>query len=99
MVLLTRVLVAVAVLYLTWRLLGGWGRRLQRHAPGADSFSRFSYHRRERIRQRSDRGEGEDLIACEACGTMVPASRALTWEARVCCSEACRRRLQESEHG
>lgn len=34
---------------------------------------------------------GEELVRCAACGTRVPASRALAESAGSFCSEACRR--------
>lgn len=35
---------------------------------------------------------GEELVRCAACGTRVPASRAIGGAAGRFCSEACRRR-------
>lgn len=88
-----RVLIIVAVLFLVWRAVIGWGRVKRKSQPGADAFSRYSWHRRERQR-RSD-PEPEQLIECEVCGTLVPTSRALTHDARVCCSRSCVRALRE----
>ena len=90
---LQRVLIFVAVLFLLWRVIVGWGRVKRRQQPGADAFSRFSWHRRER--QRRHDSQPEQLIECEVCGTMVPTSRALTHDARVCCSVRCQRALRE----
>jgi hypothetical protein len=60
--------------------------RTRRSAPGAGK------HRPQGVGP--DRAE--TLVACSACGTYVPASRALPVGRggdRVACSEACRQRL------
>ncbi len=80
-----RLLLVVAILYVVWRVLNAMGRRLARRSPGADAFSRFSAAGRRR------RGEAERLVPCSRCGTLVPASRALTdGSGRPVCGPACR---------
>ncbi len=92
---LQRIALVVAVLYVVWRILSAYGRKLGRTTDGADRFSRFS--RRERDRwARADGAEQapprEELVACAACGTMIPASRArLSSDGRRVCSEGCRK--------
>jgi hypothetical protein len=94
---LQRILILVAALFLLWRAVVGWGRLKRKSQPGADAFSRYSWHRRDR--QRRADPEPEQLIECEVCGTLVPASRALTHHARVCCSSECLRALREGSSG
>lgn len=49
--------------------------------------------RQVRGRRRGGAAGGEELVRCTACGTRVPASRALpAGEAGPVCSEACRGR-------
>jgi len=87
---LQRVLIMVAVLYLVWRVLSSRGKRMREHAAGADDFSRFSARSRAR-RARQRREQAERLLGCENCGTFVPADRILTaGDGKVFCSEACR---------
>lgn len=97
-----RILLVVVVLLIVWRILASIGRRLSEKAPGADSFSRFSPDARRRRRQwkAGDGGTVEELVECAACGTFVPAGRALRLrDARSVCSEECRRRLSaNAEH-
>jgi hypothetical protein len=91
-----RILLVVVVLLVVWRILASIGKRLSEKAPGADSFSRFSPDARRRRRQwtGSDAGTVEELVECAACGTFVPAGRALAFgDGRSACSEECRRRL------
>jgi hypothetical protein len=91
---LHRILLVVAILLVLWRLLSARGRRLDRDAPGADSYSRFSPRKRRQRRDwaSSAGGDGpERLVACATCGTYVPARRALTSQTgRRFCSPACR---------
>lgn len=95
MTVLHRILLVVVVLLVLWRLLSARGRRLEREAPGADSYSRYSPRKR---RQRRDWARGgsaangpEKLVACSECGTYVPARRALASQSgRVYCGPACR---------
>jgi ribosomal protein L32 len=96
-----RILLVVIVLLVVWRILASIGRRLSERAPGADSFSRFSPEARRRRRQAgSDARTMEELVECAACGTFVPAGRALTdGDSRVFCSADCRRQSRvPSEH-
>lgn len=91
---LQRILIVVLVLYVVWRLLSAAGRRADRVAPGADSYSRFSPQKR---RQRRESVKGaERLVECPVCGTLVPAPRLLTTASgRAVCSDDCRRRLEQ----
>ena len=95
---LQRVLIVVLVLYVVWRLLSAAGRRADRVAPGADSYSRFSPQKR-RQRRESVKGAGggaERLVECPVCGTLVPAPRLQTTASgRAVCSDDCRRRLEQ----
>lgn len=87
---LQRILLAILVLYVVWRLVTAWGRRLAHRSPGADSYSRF---RPDKRRQRTDvrAAEPEQLVPCARCGTYVPARRALTaGGSEVFCSPECR---------
>jgi hypothetical protein len=97
-----RILLVVVVLLVVWRILASIGRRLSERAPGADSFSRFSPEARRRRRQWAGDNAGtmEELVECIACGTFVPAGRALTeGDNRVFCSEDCRHQVRvSSEH-
>jgi len=96
-----RILLVIVVLLVVWRILATIGRRLSEKAPGADSFSRFSPEARRRRRQWTGSGPGvEELVECVACGTFIPAGRALSdGQSRVFCSEDCRRRVTaQSEH-
>ncbi len=89
-----RLLVFVLVLYLVWRVLNIVGRSLERR-------SREMAERGFGGRGRRDGTEGasrpeERLVACSRCGTLVPASRALTSGGGPFCSESCR---EESGRG
>ena len=90
---MSRLLLIVIALYVLWRVLGLWGRRITREGAGSQDYSRFSGRRRDR----SDRGEAEphrDLVEWVGCGTYVPEDRgSLTADGRVFCSSRCR-----SEH-
>jgi hypothetical protein len=91
---LQRIALIVAVLSGVWRILSAYGRRLGRTTDGADRFSRFSRHGRDRWAQtdEGERGSREELIECAVCGTMVPASHSrLAEDGRQVCSEDCRR--------
>ena len=90
---LQRILLIVAILFLIWRVLSAWGKRLVRDAPGADSYSRFSgFKRSQRRRWHSEAdSEPEELVACARCGTYVPARRALAvGDGLRFCSQECR---------
>lgn len=89
-----RILILVVLLLVVWRVLAAIGRRQAERAPGADSFSRFSPEARRR-RQRPESGPArvEELVECSACGTFVPAGRALSdGSSRAFCSPECRER-------
>jgi hypothetical protein len=87
---LRRILFVVLILFLLWRVVTAWGRRLRRDQPSADSFSRYSAKARERRHRREP--EPEELVVCDNCGTYVPLRKALTSNnERHFCSEACRR--------
>jgi hypothetical protein len=88
-----RILLVVLVLLVVWRILASIGRRLSEKAPGADSFSRFSPEARRRRRQWSEGNveKVDELVECTACGTFIPAGRALSdGNNRIFCSEDCR---------
>ncbi len=72
---LKTVFFVVAGLYLIWRVLQGLGHSLNRGRPGADAFSRFSAHSRDRRRRAREGSQSEELVACTSCGTSVPGSR------------------------
>lgn len=101
---LQRILLLVVALLVLWRLVSALGRRLDRDAPGADSYSRFSPRKRRRRREWA-RGEGlgspEQLVACSECGTYVPSRRALASDSgRVFCGPACQEAARAaSGHG
>lgn len=76
-----RLLVLALLLLLVWRatmLL------LERARLGAE--------RQVRGTGRGTAADGEELVRCAACGTRVPASRAVDGDAGRYCSEACRSR-------
>ncbi len=90
---LQRIALVVAVLYVVWRIISAYGRKLGRTADGADRFSRFSRRGRDRWTPPLDaepEPRREDLVECAACGTMIPASRTrLTADCRRVCSDVC----------
>jgi len=92
-----RILLIVVVLLVVWRTVAAIGRRLSEKAPGADSFSRFSPEARRRRQQWAggESGKAEELVECTACGTFVPAGRALSdGDNRAFCSEDCRHQVR-----
>lgn len=94
---LQKVLIVIAALYIVWRLLTARGRRMADTGAGADDFSRFSYRSRKR-RQRQQRQRAEELLQCAACGTYIPAERALTaGDDRVFCSESCQQHQNQNQ--
>jgi len=97
---LQRIALIVLVLFVLWRILSAFGRRLGQDAPGADSFSRFSPEKRRRRRQRAaaEAEPPEELVACSWCGTYIPVQRALPAGdgLRVCGTE-CRDALQNDD--
>lgn len=90
-----RILIIVVILYVIWRVLYAYGRRMARQSQGAEDFSRFSGRRRARRGDGDGPGEGREqqLARCPGCGTYVPEERLLTASdgAAGYCSEACRR--------
>jgi hypothetical protein len=92
---LQRVLVLVLLLYVVWRVVTAWGRRLRRESAGAESYSRFSsYRQRQRRREAAAQiRKPEELVECAQCGTYVPIRRVLTaGDGASYCSERCRER-------
>lgn len=77
-----RFLVLALLVLLVWRattlLLGRLGAGSGRQVRGRSAGPRAV-------------GRDEELVRCAACGTRVPASRALAAAAGSFCSEACRR--------
>lgn len=95
--LMQRILLVIVVLLVVWRTLAAIGRRLSEKAPGADSFSRFSPEARRRRQQWAggDANTLDELVECAACGTFIPAGRALSdGDSRVFCGEDCRHRVR-----
>jgi len=83
-----RILIIVTVLYVIWRVLNAWGRRLGQRNAGAEHFSRYSGPRRQEPDEVTGR---EELMACDGCGTFVPDARTLlTPDGRRFCSDSCR---------
>ena len=100
---LQRILLVVLVLFVLWRLLVAYGRRLGRTGHGADSYSRFSPRDRRRRRDWAAGSEQrpDELVRCGHCGTYVPSRRALgSGTGAVFCSSECRdRHGAPAEHG
>jgi hypothetical protein len=102
-IVLQRILLVVLVLFVVWRLLTAYGRRIGRTGHGADSYSRFSPYRRRRRRDRTAERAGDrpdELVPCQRCGTYIPSRRALTsGSGAVFCSPECREREEApSDH-
>lgn len=97
---LQRILLFVLVLFVVWRLLVAFGRRIGRTGHGADSYSRFSPYRSRRRREWTAERAGErpdELVPCQRCGTYVPSRRALTsGTGAVFCGPECRDRQEAS---
>jgi len=93
-------LLAIALLALLFWLLLDWLLRRGLAALGLDPRTGRRPGARGPRPAGSDRSEV--LVACSACGTYVPASRALPMGRdgkRVACSEACRSRLEAAADG
>lgn len=86
-----RILIVVIVLYVIWRVLHSWGRRMARGARGAEDYSKFSARRRGR----ETPSDNEELVGCATCGTLIPAGRALGDGRGAYCSESCRAAARE----
>ncbi len=87
---LQRIVFVVLALFVLWRLLTAHGRRIHGATGGADRFSRYGRRGRDRFRQ-DEIEPREDLVACAACGTLVPTTRVRTTsDGRPACSDACR---------
>jgi hypothetical protein len=90
-----RILFIVTVLYVIWRVLHAWGRKIVRGSRGAEDFSRFSARRRA-----AGRGDGkpvptpgDELVECACCGTFVPRARLVKGDdGRLYCSQECNAR-------
>ena len=84
-----RILILVAVLYLAWRLLSAWGKRIAGPGRGADEFSRFS-RRRARRGDGEEDTPGEELVPCDGCGTYIPENKVVTSpDGGTYCSHTC----------
>jgi len=87
-----RTLFIIIVLYLVWRVLHAYSRRVAEQSRGAQDFSRFSRRRREpddESRQPVD--TGDDLTACARCGVLVPRGRVTrSGTGDLYCSDGCR---------
>ena len=94
---LQRIVLLVVLLFVVWRLLAAWGRRMRGAQPGADSYSRFNPQQR-RQRREQFRQPPEALVTCDVCGTMIPAGRALSAAGeRHVCGPECRARLERGD--
>jgi hypothetical protein len=88
-----RIAIVICVLFIVWRVLSAYGKRLRREGAGADDFSRFSARRRDRLRRMRSMEKERTLIACSVCGTYVPMDRVVNGEeGQVFCGEECRLR-------
>ena len=96
-----RIVFVVVALFVLWKVLSAWGRKIRSQTAGADEFSRFKVHSRMRQRRRqAQQRENEALVACAACGTMIPVSRSLqSGDQRVVCSRECGEALAEGSAG
>jgi len=93
-----RLLIFITVLYVVWRVLIIIGKRIQKKAASANPFAGFS--RNGSSRPTDEAGQGEQLVACSQCGTLLPASRALRGpHGVVFCSEKCRALARGSDGG
>lgn len=89
-----RIVLLVAFLYLVWRILSSWGKKMNARARGAEHFSRFT----PKHKKRQKKAEAEELLLCSVCGTHVPASSLVEGpERRLCCSEECLKRLRAEQ--
>ncbi len=74
-----RILFFVLVLFVAWKVLAAWGKRLTKGGAGAEDFSRFSAKSRDRRRRmREVKPVAQELVACSTCGTHVPPDRVVT---------------------
>jgi len=91
---MNRFLFITVVLYIVWRVLHAYGRRIARQRKGAEEFSRFSARSRERREGQAEAvAIGGDLAECVVCGTLVPHDRSLAGaDGGRFCSEDCRDR-------
>jgi hypothetical protein len=94
-----RILILVAVLYIAWRLLSAWGKRIAGPGRGADEFSRFSRRRSRRGADTdADESSGAELLQCEGCGTCVPENNVVTSPGGgVFCSHRCSLAADDAE--
>jgi hypothetical protein len=82
-----RVFVLALLLYILWMAVGNFMQRLK----AAVSSGTLQPPRPPAVRAAAAPSLPETLLPCAACGTFVPASRALVGKgAEVFCSEACR---------
>jgi hypothetical protein len=82
-----RLLVLALLLYILWMAVGSFMERLK----AAVSSGALQTPQPRAVRSTAAAPAPEILLPCAACGTFVPASRALAGkEAAVYCSEACR---------
>jgi hypothetical protein len=70
---MSRTLLIVIVLYVIWRVLYAYGRRMDRRSRGAEDFSKFSAKRRDRVGEREAQPvSGGELVSCSGCGVLTP---------------------------
>jgi hypothetical protein len=83
-----RLLVLALLLYILWMAVGNFMQKLR----SAASSGALRQPQTRAVRSAAAPPSPEVLLACAACGTFVPASRALAGKgAEVFCSEACRK--------
>lgn len=83
-----RLLVVVLILYLVWRVLAIVGRSLERRSREI-SEEGFGV-KGPRKGEAGPEAQRERLVPCAHCGTLVPASRALSADGASWCSPRCR---------
>lgn len=91
-----RLLAILALAILIWLLLD-WLFRQVMGALGIAPSRRSSGGARQTSGGAASAGRSEELVRCPACGTYVPASRALPLGRAgsvLACSEECRQRLR-----
>ena len=87
-----RILLIVTVLYVIWRVLNVWGRKIVRGSRGAEDYSRFSARRRAPGRADGSpvSKPGEELVECAGCQTFVPRARmTMGKDGRLYCGHDC----------
>jgi len=97
-----RLLFIVVVLFVAWKILAVWGKRLVSKGAGAEDFSRFSARSRDRRRRVHEQRaqQAPELLACSTCGTLVPTDRAVAGAAGLLfCSPECAAKGRQAKRG